>query len=152
MAMETTLILVKPDGVQRGLIGEVVQRIEKKGLQLVGLKMVLPPRSLLEQHYAVHADKPFYESLLAFMSSGPVVAIAARGDGAIDTMRTVMGPTDGRKAAPGTIRGDFGMGFSYNIVHGSDGEDTAKSELSLWFPGDELLSWGLDSLKWVYER
>jgi len=150
MSMETTLILVKPDGVQRGLVGEVVKRLETKGLQLVGLKMLVPPRSLLEQHYAVHEERPFFKSLLAFMSSGPVVAVAAKGDGAIETVRGLMGTTDGRKSPPGTIRGDFGMSKSFNIVHGSDGPDTAKFELGLWFAEGEI-RWTQDDLRWVYD-
>ncbi|MFV1960072.1 MAG: nucleoside-diphosphate kinase, partial [Planctomycetota bacterium] len=112
MATETTLVLVKPDGVQRGLIGRVLARLETKGLEIVGLKMLLPPRALLEAHYAVHRERPFFASLLSFMSSGPVVAIAARGDGAIDAVRRLMGSTHGAQASPGTIRGDFGMSKS----------------------------------------
>jgi nucleoside-diphosphate kinase len=148
--METTLVLVKPDGVQRGLVGEVLRRFETKGLQIVGLKMVEPGRELLEKHYAVHKERPFFGSLLAFMSSGPVVAMAVRGDGAIDVVRGLMGTTDGRQAPVGTIRGDFGMSKSFNIVHGSDGADTAKFELGLWFP-EGLIDWTPDRLRWVYD-
>ena len=148
MATETTLVLVKPDGVQRGLIGSIIARFEAKGLQIAGLKMLQPPRALLEQHYAVHKERPFFESLLGFMSSGPVVAIALRGEGAIAVVRTMMGPTDGAEAPPGTIRGDHGMSKSFNLVHGSDGADTAAMELDLWFP-DELLAYDLGGLQWV---
>lgn len=151
MAMETTLVLVKPDGVQRGLIGAVLSRLEAKGLQVVGLKLLKPARELLEQHYAVHKERPFFKSLLGFMSSGPVAAIAVRGDGAIETVRRMMGSTNGAEAAAGTIRGDYGMSKSFNIVHGSDGTDTAAFELPLWFPGDELLDYDLDGLRWVYD-
>ena len=149
MAMETSLVLVKPDGVQRGLIGEVIGRFEAKGLQIVGLKMLNAPRSLLEQHYAVHKERPFFESLLGFMSSGPVVALAVKGEGAIAAIRNVVGATNGAEAAPGTIRGDFGMSKSFNMVHASDGPDTAKTEMALWFPGDELVAWTRDDLRWV---
>ena len=151
MAMETTLVLVKPDGVQRGLVGAVVSRLEAKGLQLVGLKLLKPARELLEKHYAVHSERPFFKSLLGFMSSGPVAAIAVRGDGAIETVRRMMGSTNGAEAPAGTIRGDYGMSKSFNIVHGSDGADTAAFELPLWFPGNELLDYDLDGLRWVYD-
>jgi len=151
MAMETTLVLVKPDGVQRGLVGAVLSRFEAKGLQLVGLKLLKPARELLEQHYAVHKERPFFQSLLGFMSSGPVAAIAVRGDGAIETVRRMMGSTNGAEAAAGTIRGDYGMSKSFNIVHGSDGTDTAAFELPLWFPGGALLDYDLDGLRWVYD-
>jgi nucleoside-diphosphate kinase len=150
MATETTLVLVKPDGVQRGLAGEVLRRLETKGLQIVGLTFLAPDRTLLERHYAVHKERPFFESLLRFMSSGPVVAIALRGDGAIEVVRAMMGPTDGRQAPAGTIRGDFGMSKSFNIVHGSDGADTAAFELGLWFP-EGLVDWQPDRLRWVQD-
>lgn len=152
MAMETTLVLVKPDGVQRGLIGAVLGRLEAKGLQIVGLKLRRPPRELLEAHYAVHREQPFFESLLAFMSSGPVVAIAVRGDGAITTVRRMMGPTNGAEAPPGTIRGDHGMSKSSNLVHGSDKAETAAYEIPLWFTDHEIIDYPLDTLRWVYER
>ena len=151
MAMETTLVLVKPDGVQRGLIGSVISRLEAKGLHLVGLKLIAPPRDLLEKHYAVHKERPFFDSLLAFMSSGPVAAIAVRGDAAIETVRRMMGSTNGAEAPAGTIRGDYGMSKSFNLVHGSDGPDTAAFELPLWFPAGELLDYDLDALRWVYD-
>ena len=148
--METTLILVKPDGVQRGLMGQILARFEAKGLQVVGLKLMTPSRDLLETHYAVHKERPFFGSLLEFMSSGPVLALALRGDNAISVARNLIGATNGQEAAPGTIRGDFGMSKSFNMVHGSDGADTARDELALWF-GGELLDYSLDSLRWVYD-
>ena len=148
--METTLILVKPDGVQRGLMGRILSRFEAKGLQVVGLKLMKPARTLLEEHYAVHKERPFFGSLLEFMSSGPVLALALRGDNAIAVARKLIGATNGQEAEPGTIRGDFGMSKSFNMVHGSDGADTAQSELALWF-GDELLDYELDGLRWVYD-
>lgn len=148
--METTLVLVKPDGVQRGLVGTILARLERKGLQLVGLKLARPPRALLEAHYAVHQGKGFYESLLAFMGSGPVVAVAVRGAGAIAVVRGLMGPTNGAEAPPATLRGDFGLSRSFNLVHGSDGPGTAAAELALWFP-EGLVEWEWDALRWVYD-
>lgn len=153
MSMETTLVLVKPDGVQRGLIGEVIRRMEAKGLQIVGLKFLVPPQAVLEKHYAVHADKPFFGDLLAFMSSGPVAAIAAKGEGAIQAVRNMMGSTDGSSAASGTIRGDFGMSKQFNMVHGSDAVETAAFELPIWFADGELVEdYRLESLDWVYGK
>ena len=148
--METTLVLVKPDGVQRGLIGQILSRFEAKGLRIVGLKLMRPDRTLLEKHYAVHKERPFFGSLLDFMSSGPVAAVALEGENAIAVVRTLMGTTNGQESPPGTIRGDYGMSRSFNLVHGSDGADTARDELALWF-GDDLLSYDLDSLRWVYD-
>jgi nucleoside-diphosphate kinase len=148
--METTLVLVKPDGVQRGLIGSIVSRFETKGLQVVGLKLVRPARALLETHYAVHKERPFFGSLLKFMSSGPVVAVALRGEDAVAVVRRLMGETNGAESAPGTIRGDYGMSRSFNLVHGSDALETAQAEIALWF-GDDLVEYDLDTLGWVYE-
>ena len=148
--METTLVLVKPDGVQRGLVGSILTRFEAKGLKVVGLKLVKPARALLETHYEVHKERPFFKSLLGFMSSGPVVALALRGENAVAVVRSLVGATNGAEAAPGTIRGDYGMSKSFNLVHGSDGADTAATELALWF-GDELLDYDLDGLRWVYD-
>jgi nucleoside-diphosphate kinase len=146
--METSLVLVKPDGVQRGRIGTIISRFEAKGLQLVGLKLIKPSRELLEKHYEVHKKRPFFESLLKFMSSGPVVAMAVRGESAISVVRNLVGATNGAEAAPGTIRGDFGMSKSFNLVHASDGADTAAFEMGLWF-GDDTIDYDLDNLGWV---
>lgn len=146
--METTLVLVKPDGVQRGAIGDIISRFEAKGLQIVGLKLLKPARELLEKHYEVHKERPFFGSLLGFMSSGPVVALAARGEGAIGVVRNLVGATNGAEAAAGTIRGDLGMSKSFNLVHASDGADTAAFELGLWF-GEGTLDYSLDNLRWV---
>ena len=148
--METTLILVKPDGVQRGLIGSVIARFEAKGLQVVGLKLLNAPRELLEKHYAVHKERPFFGSLLEFMSSGPVVALALRGEGAIAVARKLIGATDGAEAEAGTIRGDYGMSKSFNMVHGSDSAENAAMELGLWF-SEGTVDYQLDSLRWVYD-
>ena len=148
--METSLVLVKPDGVQRGRIGSIIARFEAKGLKVVGLKLMKPERSLLEAHYEVHKERPFFESLLKFMSSGPVVALALEGEGAIAVVRNLVGATNGAEAAPGTIRGDFGMSFSNNLVHASDAPETAEFELGLWFSGEELCEWKPADLEWRY--
>lgn len=149
--MERTLVLLKPDAVQRGLVGTILARFESKGLKLVGLKLRTFDRSVLEQHYEVHKERPFYGNLVDFMSSGPVVAMCLEGKDAIAVVRTLVGKTNAREAAPGTIRGDFGMSFSNNLVHASDGEDTAKFELGLWFADSaELSDWNPADLEWRY--
>jgi len=133
-AVETTLVLVKPDGVRRGLIAEVIGRIERKKLKIVGLRMMTVDEDLAKRHYEEHVDKPFFGELISFITSGPIVAIAVQGEEAISVVRTLMGATDPKKAAPGTLRGDFGLEVTENIVHGSDGPDSAKRELGLYFP------------------
>ena len=148
--METTYVMVKPDGVQRGLIGEIIGRFERKGLKLVGLKSVVPSRETAETHYAVHAERPFYPGLINFVTSGPVVCMAWNGKDAISVARTLIGATNGREASPGTIRGDFGMDMGYNMIHGSDAADTAEFELGLWFP-EGLNEWTPVRETWVYE-
>lgn len=151
--MERTLVLAKPDAVQRGLVGHILARFEDKGLRLVGMKMRVFPKAHLEQHYAVHKDRPFFPSLVQFMGSGPVVAMAIEGKGAIGVVRTMMGKTNAAEADPGTIRGDYGISFSNNLVHGSDGPETAKTELALFFPeADELIDWTPCNLEWVYSK
>ena len=132
---ERTLVLVKPDGVGRGLVGEVIARIERKGLTLAALELRTVPRDLAEQHYAEHAEKPFFGSLLEFITSGSVVAAVVEGERAIAAFRQLAGGTDPvDKAAPGSIRGDFALETQYNLVHGSDSVDSAKREIALWFP------------------
>lgn len=132
---ERTLVLVKPDGVNRGLVGEVISRIERKGLRLTALELRTVERSVAEQHYAEHDGKPFYESLLEFITSGPVVAAVVEGPRAVAAFRQVAGGTDPvEKAAPGSLRGDFGLEVQYNLVHGSDSSESAESEIKLWFP------------------
>ncbi|HPF15478.1 MAG: nucleoside-diphosphate kinase [Planctomycetes bacterium] len=149
--MERSLVLLKPDAVQRGLVGTILARFEAKGLKLVGMKMRTFPASLLEQHYEVHKARPFFKGLVEFMSSGPVVALALEGKDAIAVIRSMVGKTNSREAAPGTIRGDLGMSFSNNLVHASDGADTAKFELGLWFADQaELSNWTPVSEPWVY--
>ena len=149
--MERTLVLFKPDTVQRGLVGRILTRFEEKGLKLVGLKLRVFPREHLERHYEVHKERRFFQNLVGFMSSGPVVAIALEGKDAIDVVRRLVGKTNSREADPGTIRGDYGMSFSNNLVHASDGKETAESELALWFPdGNELCDWTPANLGWTY--
>lgn len=137
-AAERTLVLVKPDGVRRGLVGEVLRRIEAKGYALVALDLRVPEASLLEAHYAEHAEKPFFGPLVEFMGSGPVVAVVAEGEKVIESFRALAGATDPIKAAPGTIRGDLGRDWgasvTQNIVHGSDSPASAEREIALWFP------------------
>ena len=137
--MERTFIMVKPNGVARGLVGEVVARFERRGFTLRGMKALRIDRALAERHYAEHADKPFFEPLVAFITSGPVVAMVWEGPEAIAVARTMMGPTNPVNAAPGTIRGDFALDTEKNIVHGSDGAESAAREIALYFRDDELV-------------
>ncbi|WP_020500733.1 MULTISPECIES: nucleoside-diphosphate kinase [Sciscionella] len=132
---ERTLVLVKPDGVERGLVGEVISRIERKGLRLAALELRDVERSVAEEHYAEHKDKPFFGDLLEFITSGPVVAIVVEGTRAIPAFRQIAGGTDPvEKAAPGSLRGDYGLETQYNLVHGSDSPESAAREIKLWFP------------------
>lgn len=150
--LERTLVLLKPDAVQRGLSGKILSRFEEKGLKVVGLKMRRFPESLLREHYAMHKARPFYAGLVRFMGSSPVVAIALEGKNAIAVTRALMGSTNCADAQPGTIRGDFGMSRSYNLVHGSDGPETAAQELARFFPAEgELVSWTPNNESWVYD-
>lgn len=149
--MEKTLIILKPDAVQRGLVGRIITRFEEKGLQVVGLKLTRIPRETIERHYAPHKDKPFYAGLVRFMTSGPVVVMAVQGVNAIAIARKMMGATFGSKAEPGTIRGDFGVSNAYNLIHGSDSPEAAATELSLFFKSDELVDWKPAALEWVYD-
>ena len=149
MASERTLILVKPDGIQRGLAGEIVGRFERRGLKIVGAKLARVERSLAEQHYAEHAGKPFVEGLLNFISSAPVLALVLEGERAIELSRQTMGATDPAKAAPGTIRGDLGITMDRNLVHGSDGPESAAREISLWFSEPELSDYQQATEPWL---
>jgi nucleoside-diphosphate kinase len=136
---ERTFVMVKPDGVRRGLVGEVIRRFEAKGLRIVALKQHVPSRELAERHYAVHRDKPFFSDVVAFITSGPVVAMVLEGpEGTIEMARLVMGKTRPTEAAPGTIRGDYANTTQENLVHGSDAPETAGQEIGLWFGADEL--------------
>lgn len=131
--MERTFVLVKPDGVRRGLVGEVISRLERRGLTLSALKMVKPSRALAEAHYGVHRDRPFFESVVQFITSGPVVAMILEGENAVAAVRQIMGATRPLEAAPGTLRGDFCLDVQENLVHGSDSPETAEQEIALWF-------------------
>jgi nucleoside-diphosphate kinase len=149
--MERTLIILKPDAIQRGLVGKILTRFEEKGLQIVGMKMTIITEELAAQHYAPHKGKPFYEGLVRFMTSSPVLVLALQGKGAIEVSRKMMGATFGFKAEPGTIRGDYGVSSSFNLIHGSDSPEAAKAELALWFKPDELLTYDLASRVWTYD-
>jgi nucleoside-diphosphate kinase len=147
--MQQTLILIKPDGVQRRLVGAIMSRFENKGLRLAGLRMLKPSRDLTEKHYAVHKGKPFYDSLLQFLTSGPTVAMVWEGREAVAVARTLMGTTDGTKAPPATIRGDFALSIQNNLVHGSDSPENAKLEIELWFGPGELVSYSTTDQTWI---
>src|SRR5215471_543983 len=147
--MQQTLILLKPDGVQRRLLGEVIGRFERKGLRLAGLKLLKSSRDLAEKHYAVHEGKPFYESLLEFITSGPTVAMVWEGREAVAVARALMGVTDGTKAPPATIRGDYALSVQNNLVHGSDSPENAATEIGLWFQPAELVNYTVVDAPWV---
>ena len=149
MGIEKTLVLVKPDGVQRGLIGRILQRFERRGLKIVGLKMMRMSDDLASRHYEAHLEKPFYPGLKAFMTSGPLVALCVEGPQAIDVCRKVMGKTFCTDAEPGTVRGDFGVSRGMNLVHGSDGPESASRELGLFFKQDELQEYNREGDAWV---
>ncbi len=149
--METTLIILKPDAVQRGLMGRILSRFEDKGLQVVGCKMMQISPKLAETHYESHKGKPFYAGLVRFMTSSPVLVLALRGNGAIAISRGMMGATFGSKANPGTIRGDFGVSNSFNLIHGSDTPEAAARELKLFFAPGEVLNWNRAGEVWVYD-
>lgn len=138
--MERTFMMVKPDGVERGLVGQIVSRVEARGFRLAGMKMLVISEDLARKHYAEHVDKPFFSEMLSFITSGPVVAMVWEGPAAVQTIREIMGATDPAQAAPGTIRGDLGGSISQNVVHGSDSPAAACREISLFFDPDELYS------------
>jgi nucleoside-diphosphate kinase len=146
---ERTLVLVKPDGVQRLLVGRVLQRYEDRGLKLVGLKLVQVDRTLAEAHYEVHRERPFFGSLVDFITSGPLVAAVLDGPNAIAVVRTINGATRPHEAAPGTIRGDFALETAQNLVHASDSPESAATEIALWFGDSELVSYERDVDRWV---
>lgn len=150
--METTLIILKPDAVQRGIMGRIISRFEDKGLEIIGCKMMRIPPALAAEHYAPHKGKPFYDGLVRFMTSSPVLVLAVRGLGAITICRKMMGATFGSKAEPGTIRGDFGVSNSFNLIHGSDSPEAAAKELTLFFQQGELIEIQRAILGWVYDQ
>lgn len=147
--MQQTLVLLKPDCIHRRLVGTLLNRFEQKGLRFVAMKLVQANRSLAEQHYSVHKGKPFYESLLQFLTSGPTVAAVLEGREAVAVVRQLMGPTDGTKAPPATIRGDFAINVQNNLIHGSDSPDNAALEIKLWFQPSELLAYSPVDQAWV---
>ncbi len=149
--MERTFLMVKPDGVQRNLVGEIIRRLETKGFTLVGLKLMNVSRELAEQHYAVHKERPFFPGLVEFIISGPVVAMVWEGNGVIASARKMIGATNPLTAEPGTIRGDYGVTVGRNLIHGSDAPETAQSEIGLWFKEEELVSWQPTLTPWLYE-
>ncbi len=149
--MERSLVLVKPDGVQRGLIGRVISALEERGLRLTAARFLKVSQELAEAHYAVHAGKPFYEALIAFITSSPVMAMVWEGPDAITAIRQTMGKTRGTEAAPGTIRHDYALQARFNITHASDSPENAEAEIALWFKPEEIVSWSRDIEKWIYE-
>jgi nucleoside-diphosphate kinase len=151
-ALEKTLVLVKPDGVQRGLIGEVISRLERRGLRLVAAKFLQISRSMAERHYAVHRGKPFYDGLIDYITSGPVMAMVWEGPNAIAAVRQTMGATRPIEAEPGSFRHDFGLEVGRNLTHASDSIPTATEEIELWFDSDEFVEWTRDIDRWIFEE
>lgn len=149
--MERTLVLVKPDGVQRGLIGEIITRLERRGLRLVGAKFLQVSLELAETHYAVHKGKPFYDGLIAYITSAPVMAMVWEGPNAVVAVRQTMGATRPTEAAPGSVRHDFGLEVGRNLTHASDSVENGQAEVALWFSDRELVSWGRALDPWIFE-
>ncbi|KAK6624078.1 hypothetical protein RUM44_010936 [Polyplax serrata] len=148
---ERTFIMVKPDGVQRGLVGEIIKRFEQKGFKLVAMKFMWAKKELLEKHYADLASRPFFPGLIQYMSSGPVVPMVWEGLNVVKTGRVMLGATDPKDSAPGTIRGDLCIQVGRNIIHGSDAVESANKEINLWFKPEELTDWRREAEKWIYE-
>ena len=149
--MEQTLVLVKPDGVQRGLVGEIVGRLERRGLKLVGMKLMQVDEALAHRHYGEHVDRPFFAGLVGFITSGPVVAMAWEANNAVEIVRSTMGVTNPANATPGTIRGDLGVDIGRNLIHGSDSPESAVRELGLFFGTEEILSYSRSNDGWITE-
>jgi nucleoside-diphosphate kinase len=149
--MERTFLMIKPDGVQRGLVSNIIGRFETKGFTLVGMKFMAVSRELAEKHYDVHRERPFFAGLVDFITSGPVVAMVWEGEGVIASARKIIGATKPLEADPGTIRGDLGVTVGRNIIHGSDAPETAQTEIALWFSDGELVSWEPAAKGWLYE-
>jgi nucleoside-diphosphate kinase len=150
--MERTLIIFKPDAVHRHLVGRILTRFEEKGLRIAALKLQQSPRTQVEQHYEVHKERPFYAALVEFMTSGPVIVAVLEGPSAITVVRNVVGATNGLQAAPGTIRGDFGLDQQYNLVHASDGPETAQKEIELFFQPHEIVSYARVTERWIVRK
>ena len=151
MSTEKTLVLVKPDGVQRGLIGIIISRLEARGLRIAAMKMLQVSREMALKHYGVHEGKPFFDGLVSFITSGPVVAMVLEGRSAVEMARNTMGVTDPLRAQPGTIRGDLGVDIGRNLMHGSDSPETAAQEIALFFSEDEIMSYSRDVDRWITE-
>jgi len=149
--MEQTLVLIKPDGVQRGLVGPILARFEARGLKFAALKLMQVPTDLAERHYAEHEGKPFYPGLIRYITAAPIIAMVLEGTNVVSAVRKMIGVTKSFEADAGTIRGDYAIEVGRNLVHASDGVETAQREVALWFTDGELLSWGRDADKWIFE-
>jgi nucleoside-diphosphate kinase len=149
--MEKTLVLIKPDAVQRCLAGEIISRLERRGLKIVAMKMLHMDRALAERHYAVHREKPFFNDLVAFITSSPIIAAVLEGEKAVESVRQTMGATDPKKAAPGTIRADLGLSMQLNMIHGSDSPENAMNEINIFFKPEEIVSYTRELDKWIIE-
>ena len=149
--MERTFLMIKPDAIQRNLVGEIISRIERKGLKLVGAKLMTVPQALAEEHYSEHTDKPFYGKLISFITSAPVFAMVVEGEDAVDVSRHIIGKTNPSEATPGSIRGDLGLTVGRNVIHGSDSVESAQREINLWFIEEELSSYEAPRDTWLYE-
>ncbi len=147
--MERTLVLMKPDAVQRGLAGAIIARFERRGLRIVAMKMIQMDKALAQRHYAVHQSKPFFNDLVKFITSNPIIAAVFEGKNAVEVVRQTMGETNSAKASPGTIRGDFGIDLQYNLVHGSDSVDNAAKEIGIFFSPEEILKYSRDIDRWI---
>jgi nucleoside-diphosphate kinase len=147
--MERSLVLIKPDAIQRGLAGEIISRLERKGLKIVAMKMLQMDKALAERHYAIHKDKAFFDGLVNFITSSPIIAIVFQGNSAVEIIRQTMGETNPAKALPGTIRGDLGIDIGRNLVHGSDSVENASKEIGLFFSEEEILDYGREVDKWI---
>lgn len=148
--MERSLVIIKPDAIQRGLAGEIISRLEKKGLKIVGMKMLHMDRNRAQRHYAIHKGKAFFNDLVDFITSSPIIAIVFQGKNAVDIIRQTMGETDPAKASSGTIRGDLGIEIGHNLVHGSDSQKNASGEIDLFFPADEIVDYDRELDRWIY--
>ncbi len=149
---QQTLIILKPDAIQRGLIGQIITRLENKGLKIIAMKMIHIDRQLAEQHYAEHKEKDFFEHLVDYITSAPVILFVCQGPSAISVVRQLVGLTDGQKAAPGTIRGDFGISMRYNLIHASDSSESAEREINLFFGQNEVFEYEKEILKWSWQE
>ncbi|HZT07441.1 MAG TPA: nucleoside-diphosphate kinase [Chloroflexota bacterium] len=149
---ERTLVLVKPDGVQRALVGPILGRLEARGLKLVGLKLLAVPTELARKHYAIHEGKPFYAGLISYITSGPVVAAVFEGTNAVAAVRATVGATNPVDATPGTVRGDFALEIGRNLIHASDSPENGQTEVALWFGNAEIHPWGRDTDRWIFEE